>query len=84
MQHGEIPYHFRAFGVNETTVISLFQNSEIAELSGFRAGFLDRLARSARTSAIKLKDFPYIGARGVFQSASQGADFEIRRQCKHL
>jgi hypothetical protein len=34
MQHGETPYHFRAFVVNETTVISLFHNSEIAALSG--------------------------------------------------
>jgi hypothetical protein len=34
MQHGEIPYHLRAFVVNETTVISLFKKSEVAALSG--------------------------------------------------
>lgn len=84
MQHGEIPYHFRAFGVNETTVISLLQKSEIAALSGFGAGFLGRLAGGARRGAIKLKDFPYIGAGRVSQAASQGADFEIRGQCKGL
>lgn len=84
MQHGEIPYHLRAFVVNETTVIWLFQNSEIPELSGFVAGFLVRLGRGARRSAVKFKDFPHIGARGVSQAPSQRADFEIRRQCKDL
>ena len=84
IQHGETPYHFRAFVVNETTVISLFHNAEIAELSGFGAGFLAGLRRGVWTNAIKLKDFPHIGARCVSQAASQRADFEIRRQCKGL
>ena len=84
MQHGEIPYHFRAFRVNETTVISLFQNTEIAALSGFGAGFLERLRRSDRPRAVKIKDFPHIGASRASQAASQGADFKIRRQCKDL
>ena len=38
VQHGEIPYHFRGFVVNESTVISAFQYFEIAALSGFGAG----------------------------------------------
>jgi hypothetical protein len=38
MQHGEIPYHFRAFAVNETTGISAFQNFGIAVVLGFGAG----------------------------------------------
>lgn len=45
IQHGEVPYHFRGFGVNETTVISPIQKAEIAELSGFPAGF-QRLVRA--------------------------------------
>lgn len=84
MQHGEIPYHFRAFPVNETTVISLFQDSEIAALSGLVAGFLAGLGRCVRSGAIKLKDFPHIGARRVFHAASQRADFEVCGQCKDL
>ena len=75
MLHGEIPYHFRAFAVNETTVISLFQKSEIAALSGLQAGFHVLLGLRTWWGAFKLKDFPYIGACRIFQAASQGADF---------
>jgi len=39
IQHGEVPYHFRGFGVNETTVISRIQKLGIAALLGFPAGF---------------------------------------------
>lgn len=84
MLHGEIPYHFRAFVVNETTVISLIQKLEIAALSGLQAGFLHLLGPGACWDAFKLKDFPYIGACRISQAASQRADFYIRRQCKDL
>ena len=85
VQHGEVPYHFRRFAVNETTVISVLQNSEIAALLGLQAGFdAPGLGSRPRLMPTKLKDFPYIGDGGVPEAASQRADRQVGFECKEL